>query len=146
MPQLQDYLPGSHERGRYMRMDTAQILKRFFFCERALIIAQAGWVAGWHRWKSRSNSPVCFGKTHWCGCLRTRVFELRYPSRLLEIGDDAPVVNIFAAAAGRAERKRHFLLALARVFKPALLKRLPAYLEIADSSRTARRFTSQKRG
>ncbi len=132
MPQLQDYLPGSHERGRYMRMDTAQILKRFFFCERALIIAQAGWVAGLAPLEIKIELPRMFWEDALVAdALRTRVFELRYPSRLLEIGDDAPVVNIFAAAAD-APSGTAFLLALARVFKPALLNAYQAYLEIAD--------------
>ena len=33
----QVYLPGDHERGRWMRLDAARILKRYFFCERSLI-------------------------------------------------------------------------------------------------------------
>ena len=32
------YLPGNQPRARWKRLETAQILKRFFFCERSLII------------------------------------------------------------------------------------------------------------
>ena len=39
------YLPGRQERARLMRMDSAAILKRFFFCEEVLIRGQGGWLA-----------------------------------------------------------------------------------------------------
>lgn len=131
--QQTEFLPGNHERGRYMRMDTAQILKRFFFCERALIIAQAGWIAGLAPLEIKIELPRMFWEDALVAdALRTRVFELRYPSRLLEIADDAPVVGLFEAAKD-APSGAAFLLALARVYKPALLTAYQAYLGIADS-------------
>lgn len=132
MPQTQEFLPGKHERGRFMRMDTAQILKRFFFCERELIIAQAGWVAGLAPLEIKIELPRIFWEDALVAdALRTRVFELRFPSRLLEIGDDAPVINLFKAAVD-APNGAAFVLALARVYKPALLSAYQAYVEIAD--------------
>ncbi len=41
MSQQRVYLPGERARARWMRLDTAQILKRFFFCERSLLIGMA---------------------------------------------------------------------------------------------------------
>src|SRR5258708_19487172 len=38
------FLPGENPRAKRMRMDTASILKRFFFCEQSLIISHAGWL------------------------------------------------------------------------------------------------------
>ncbi|MBK8033657.1 MAG: DUF455 family protein [Chloroflexi bacterium] len=131
--QQTEFLPGNHERGRYMRMDTAQILKRFFFCERALIIAQAGWIAGLAPLEIKIELPRMFWEDALVAdALRTRVFELRYPSRLLEIADDAPVVSLFEAAKD-APSGAAFLLALARVYKPALLTAYQAYLGMADT-------------
>jgi len=130
--QQTEFLPGNHERGRYMRMDTAQILKRFFFCERALIIAQAGWIAGLAPLEVKIELPRMFWEDALVAdALRTRVFELRYPSRLLEVGDDAPVVSLFEAAKD-APSGTAFLLALTRVYKPALLTAYQAYLGMAD--------------
>jgi len=132
MEQAQGFLPGQYERGRYMRMDTAQILKRFYFCERALIIAQAGWVASVAPLEMKIELPRMFWEDSLVAdALRTRVFELRFPSRLLEVADDAPVVNLFEAAVD-APTPAAFLMALARVFKPALLNAYQSYLEIGD--------------
>ena len=36
------YLPGNHARARWKRLDTAQILKRFHFCERTLVTGPSG--------------------------------------------------------------------------------------------------------
>ena len=63
--------------------------------------------------------------------LRERVFELRYPSRLMEIGDDAPLIDIFEAAR-HAPSAEAFLLSLARLFKPALLAAYREYEQLAD--------------
>ena len=38
-------------------MDAARILKRFFFCERALIMAQSGWLAGIARFDAKLAAP-----------------------------------------------------------------------------------------
>ena len=52
--------------------------------------------------------------------LRERVFELRYPSRLMEVGEDAPLLAVVDEAR-HAPNAEAFVLALARLFKPALL-------------------------
>jgi hypothetical protein len=38
------FLLSPQPRARWMRFDTAQILKRFFFCERSLLVSQAAWI------------------------------------------------------------------------------------------------------
>jgi uncharacterized ferritin-like protein (DUF455 family) len=63
--------------------------------------------------------------------LRERVFELRYPSRMLEIGQDAPLVELFDQAIN-APSDAAFVLSLARLFKPALLAAYRDYLAQAD--------------
>lgn len=126
------YLPGEHARALWMRMDTAAILKRFFFCERALIIAQAGWLAGIPQFEVKTTLPRFFWEDAMTAdALRQRVFELRYPSRLMEIGDDEPLVSIFEESIN-APGPEAFVLALARLFKPALLAAYQEYVDKTD--------------
>lgn len=132
MNEINAYLPGQRDRARYMRLDSARILKRFHFCERALIAAQAGWIAGIAPIEIKIALPRHFWEDALTAdALRTRVFELRYPSRLLEPGDDAPVIALFDEAL-QAPGALAFVLALARVYKPALLAAYRSYLDVAD--------------
>ncbi|MCZ7567389.1 MAG: DUF455 family protein [Ardenticatenaceae bacterium] len=125
------YLPGKRARGLWMRIDTATILKRHFFCERALIISQAGWVAAIPQFEIKMALPYFFWQDAMTAdALRQRVFELRYPSRLMEIGDDAPLIETFREAIN-APGPEAFVLSLARIFKPALLA---AYVEYANKT------------
>lgn len=126
------YLPGSHQRARWLRMDAARILKRFFFCERALVIAQSAWLAGLAHFDAKLLLPaLSWQDAMTAHALRERVFELRYPSRLMEVADDAPVVSVFEAALD-APSGGALLLALARVYKPALLAAYGEYIALAD--------------
>ena len=119
-------------RALWLRMDSARILKRFFFCEEALIRAQAGYLAAIaplavkfglprHLWEDAMTADA----------LRERVFELRYPSRLMEIADDTALVALFQAAI-EAPNAYAFVLALARVYKPAQAQVYADYLAHAD--------------
>ncbi len=133
MSQAEKFLPGARGRARYMRLDVAQVLKRFHFCERALIVAQAGWIAGIAPIEVKIALPRHFWEDSLTADhLRTRVFELRYPSRWLEISTDAPIVSVFQAAIN-APSAVAFVLALARVYKPALLLAYKDYLLMADA-------------
>ena len=38
------FLVSPQARARWMRLDTAQLLKRFFFCERSLLLSHATWI------------------------------------------------------------------------------------------------------
>ncbi|OPZ08901.1 MAG: hypothetical protein BWZ08_00824 [candidate division BRC1 bacterium ADurb.BinA292] len=119
-------------RGTYMRYDTAVILKRLFLVERMLVVSQAGWLPGIADFNMKTALPkMLWEDALTADALRERVFELRFPNRMLEIGDDAPLVNLlrFAQAAPSAPA---FLMALAKVFKPALRKAFNSYLELAD--------------
>ncbi len=132
MSELNAYLPGQRDRARYMRMDVARILKRFHFCERALIVAQAGWIAGIAPFEVKIALPRHFWEDALTAdALRNRVFELRYPSRLLEPGEDAPVISLFDEAI-QAPGALAFVLALARVYKPMLLEAYRRYMNMAD--------------
>ena len=44
MAQGSQFISGDPARARWMRLDTAHLLKRFFFCERALLVSQAAWI------------------------------------------------------------------------------------------------------
>jgi hypothetical protein len=117
-------------------MDTASILKRFFYCEQSLIISQAGWLVSVAPFEIKMALPRIFWEDAMTAhALRERVFELHYPSRLMQIGEDAVLIGIIQEAAN-APGVEAFILSLARVFKPAQLAAYRQYLaegdEIAD--------------
>jgi uncharacterized ferritin-like protein (DUF455 family) len=116
-----------------MRIDAAKILKRFFFCERSLIISQAGWLAGLASFEAKTVLPHFFWQDAMTAqAMRERVFELRFPSRLLEIDNDAPLIATFDETI-HAPSGEAFVLSLARVFKPAMLAAYQDYLQQADN-------------
>jgi hypothetical protein len=115
-----------------MRLDTAEILKRFFFCERSLIISQASWLAGIASFEVKTTLPRFFWQDAMTAhALRERVLELRYPNRLIEIGDDAPLIVVFDESIN-APGPEAFILGLARVLKPSLLAAYSEYVSRAD--------------
>jgi len=117
-----------------MRFDTAQLLKRFFFCERSLLVSMAAWIpaiapleikTGLARfiWQSAENAHA----------LRNRVFELRFPSRLLEEeGADQALIELFSAAKDSPSPPA-FLLSVGKILLPTLRDSYQAYLEASDS-------------
>ncbi len=126
------YLPGEHSRARFLRLDAATILKRFYLCERSLIVSQSGWLAGIAALEAKMTLPrFTWQDTLTAHALRERVFELRYPRRMLEIGEDAPLVEVFDESIN-APSAQAFFLALRRVFKPALLSAYRSYVDCAD--------------
>ncbi len=126
------YLPGEHSRARFLRLDAATILKRFYLCERSLIISQSAWLAGIAALEAKMTLPrFTWQDTLTAHALRERVFELRYPRRMLEIGEDAPLVGVFDESIN-APSAQAFILALLRVFKPALLAAYRSYVDCAD--------------
>src|SRR5262245_54986491 len=81
------------------RVDTAQVLTRFHYLERALALAAGGWIAA----TSSLDTKAALARAAWQrtlagDALRERVFELRYPSRFLEEGADAPLIRVYDAA------------------------------------------------
>ncbi|MCH2667409.1 MAG: DUF455 family protein [Deinococcales bacterium] len=126
------YLPGHHPRARLMRIDSASIFKRLYLLERCLIISQAGWLPGIASFRAKTTLPRhIWQDTQVADDLRERVFELRYPKRMLEIDDDAPLVEIFQQAS-HAPNPGAYLLLLAQVLKPALLIAYRDYVNQAD--------------
>lgn len=129
---MQLVLPGKQARGQWMRVDTAEILKRFFFCERSAIISQAGWLAGIASFEVKTTLPLFLWQDALtANALRERVFELRYPSRLMELGEDSPLVAVLDENM-HAPSAEAFVLALARVIKPSMLAAYREYLRRAD--------------
>lgn len=126
------YLRGDDSHARYMRLDVAKILKRFHFVERTLVKAQAGWIPSIGHFETKMALPeMLWQDAMTADACRERVFELRYPSRMMEVGDDAPLISLCEAAAD-APTQTALLRALGEVFKPALLRGYEAYLEVAD--------------
>ncbi len=94
------YLPGGSPRGRRMRLDTASVLKRLFFCEETLIVSQAGWLLSIASFDIKTTLPRLFWEDAMtANALRDRVFELHYPSRLMTIGEDEALIAVLQAAA-----------------------------------------------
>ena len=116
-----------------MRLDTAQLLKRFFFCERSLLISQAAWIPALGPLEIKIGLArllwQCAETAH---ALRNRVFELRFPSRLLEHeGADEALVEIFSAVKNSSSGPA-FLLAAAQVLLPAIRDAYHDYLQASD--------------
>jgi hypothetical protein len=112
------YLPPT--RSLRERTDTAQVLTRFHHLERALTLACGAWIAA----VAPLETKAALARAAWqCGlagdALRERVFELRYPSRLLEAGADAPLIGVYEAAID-APDATSFVGGLSRVLLPAL--------------------------
>ncbi len=131
-----------------MRLDAGAILKRFHFLERALLISTAGWIPG----VLSIEVKALLARASWQSSLtghelRERVFELRFPSRLMEVGDDAPLVRLYEASA-HAPSGVALLDALGEVYLPALAEAYEHYLsesdELADGP--TRRFLSLSAG
>src|SRR6185369_9153859 len=116
----------------WMRLDAAALLKRFHFLEQSLVVSQAGWLPGIPLLDAKIGLPRhLWEDALTAGALRERVLELRFPNRLMEAGEDAPLVALFEA--GRhAPSAEAFVLSLAQVFKPALLAGYQLYLAQAD--------------
>lgn len=125
------HLPGT-KRGTYMRYDTAVILKRFYLCEKELVISQAGWIPGIPFFDMKTLLPkILWEDAMTANALRERVFELRFPSRILEVGTDQSLIELIQLSRS-APNGLAFLSVLAKVFKPALLRAYETYLSLAD--------------
>ena len=120
-------------RARWMRIDTAHLLKRFFFCERSLLISEASWIPALAPLEIKTG----LARSVWQGAetahaLRNRVFELRFPSRLLDHeGADQALVDLFSAVRDSPSPPA-FLLAISSVLLPALRDAYKDYLQASD--------------
>ncbi len=119
-------------RARLMRYDTAEILTRLFFLERSLIISQAGWLPA----VTGLAAKAALGRSLWVGsltadALQNRVFELRYPSRLITPDAHGAVIAVFEGAR-HAPGEEAFILALADVLLPALRRSYEQFSGLSD--------------
>jgi hypothetical protein len=115
-----------------MRLDAGAVLKRFHFLDRELVRACAGWIPAVHAIDAKAAlARIAWQSSLTADALRERVFELRFPSRLMEVGDDEPLVRLFAAAV-HAPSGAAFLDAMAQVYLPALARAHGMYLEASD--------------
>src|SRR5438105_3027087 len=134
MGSASSFLTSKQTRSRWMRLDTAQLLKRFFFCERALLVSEAAWIP----LLAPLDAKVGMARSLWqsaetAHALRNRVFELRFPSRLLEeAGADSQLNNLYSAVTN-APNPSAFLLSIAKVLLPALRDSYREYLNGSDS-------------
>jgi Protein of unknown function (DUF455) len=120
------------DRSRPMRLDAGAIIKRFHFLEEALVRSCAGWIPAAHSIEGKALlARVAWETSLTADSLRERVFELRFPSRLVEVGDDRPLVTLFRASAN-APSAVAFFDALASVFLPALVAAQTEYLALTD--------------
>ena len=119
-------------RALLMRYDTAVILKRFFFVEHSLILSIAGWLPG----TAPLRLKMAYARTAWqdsltAEAMRQRVFELRFPSRLMTKEGEEPLIR-FIDEARNAPSALAFYLSVVEVFLPALREAYRQYLTLAD--------------
>ncbi|MGH9538592.1 MAG: hypothetical protein ACRD3H_11745, partial [Terriglobales bacterium] len=134
MSQASEFLSSSQPRARWMRLDTAQLLKRFFFCERSLLVSQALWIPSVAPLEVKTGlARFLWQNAETAHALRNRVFELRFPSRLLEEqGADHALIELFGAVKD-SPSVAAFLLSVGKVLLPALRDAYREYLAASDS-------------
>lgn len=126
------FIQVSNRRAHLMRYDTAVILKRFHFCERELLTSEAGWIAGTRPLLLKTfYARMMWEDAQAADAQRSRVFELRYPSRLMEKEGEEPLIQ-FLAETRNAPSALAFFLSLLEVLKPALRDAYRQYLDLAD--------------
>ncbi len=140
------FLLSSQPRARWMRLDTAQLLKRFFFCERSLLLSEAAWIPAIAPLTIKTElAKFIWQNAETANALRDRVFELRFPSRILEEeGADHTLIELFATGKNSPSVPA-FLLCVGRVLLPALRDAYREYLKRSDTiaDGPTHRFLSQ---
>lgn len=139
------YLLVHPPRARWMRAHTVQLLKRFFFCERALLISSAARIPHF----ASIEIKIGLARAIWqsaesANSLRNRVFELRFPSRVLEQeGTDAALIQLFVGLQDSPSTPA-FLMAASSALLPALRNAYRDYLQASDpiADGPSRRFLS----
>lgn len=124
------YLPPA--RALRERVETAQALTRFHYLERALTIACAAWIPA----VPRLETKAALARAAWqcalaADAFRERVFELRYPSRLLEAGGDAPAIAVYEAVIDAPDAIA-FVQGVGEVLCPSLLSEYREFLAATD--------------
>ncbi len=125
-------MPSTDTRAGRMVEDSANILKRFYFLQRALVIMQAGWMPGTEHWQSKLLLPEFLWQDSLIAAdLRQRVLELRYPERRIAPDQDAPLLALWQRM-GDAPDGFAFVEGLSQVIRPMLAEAHRSYLETAD--------------
>jgi uncharacterized ferritin-like protein (DUF455 family) len=134
MSQRTSFLSSLQPRSRWMRLDTAQLLKRFFFCERSLLVSEAAWIPAIAPLEIKIGmARFIWQSAETADALRNRVFELRFPSRMLEEqGADHALIELFGAIKNSPSVPA-FLSCVGKVLLPALRDSYREYLEASDS-------------
>jgi uncharacterized ferritin-like protein (DUF455 family) len=116
-----------------MRLDTVQVLKRFYFCERSLLVSESAWLPLIPSLEIKTELPrFVWQDAQTAQALRERVFELRFPSRVLEEeGTDAGLTAFFGEVR-QAPSPAAFLMSIANVLLPALRDAYRAYMKVSD--------------
>lgn len=128
-----EYLVAKDQQAQLLVYDTALVLKRLYLCERSLVVSEGGWIAG----SAPLDCKAILARAIWedalaADALGERVFELRFPSRMLELGNDAPLVALLDEGRN-APSAAAFFLSLSDVIKPAFLGAYGAYMSLADA-------------
>src|SRR3954470_13298879 len=128
------FLLSQQTRARWMRFDTAHLLKRFFFAQRSLLIAEAAWIPMVAQLEMKEGlARFVWQSAETAHALRERVFELRFPSRLLEEeGTDRALIDLYRSIKD-SPSVPSFLLSMATVLLPALRDAYQQYLSNSDS-------------
>jgi Protein of unknown function (DUF455) len=141
MSSTNSYLRGEQPRARWKRLDTAQILKRFFFCERSLIVGASAWIPHLQDLEVKMAVPYfSWQNAETANDLRERIFELRFPSRMIEHeGADRPLAGLMADIR-KAPTAAAFLTTWGSVALPALRDAYREFLDHSDALADAPTF------
>ncbi|MBV9342522.1 MAG: DUF455 family protein [Acidobacteria bacterium] len=133
MSETREFLLTREQRARWMRLDTAQLLKRFFFCERSLLIGQAAWIPAIAPLEIKTSlARFVWESAQTADSLRERIFELRFPSRMMEEeGTDRALIALFTAVKDSPSVPA-FLLSVGSVLLPAMRDAYESYLRASD--------------
>jgi uncharacterized ferritin-like protein (DUF455 family) len=133
MSQAAPYLLSERTRARWMRFDTAQILKRFFFCERALLLTEAAWLPLIASIEIKTELPrFIWQSAQTAEALRERVFELRFPNRMLEQEGPDRDLLVLVNQIKNSPSVGALLLSLGEVLLPLLRDWYRDYLKVSD--------------
>ena len=130
--ELLPYFVDKHKRARLMRQDSAQIIKRFLLCERALIINQAAWLPAIAPLEVKLALPRMLWEDAMAAkALQDRLQELQVRGQSMEVEEDTSLIQVFEETL-HAPNPEAFVLSMARVFKPALLQAYQHYVSTTD--------------
>ena len=126
-------LQGLQPRARWMRFGTAEILKRFYFCERSLVVGCSAWLPLIGAIEAKTLLPLfSWQNAQTAHELRERIFELKYPSRAIdEEGADRSLVELFDELRNSPSEVAFFSV-LATVLLPAMRDAYAEFLQHSD--------------